>query len=272
PPDAAAAMAAAVEVARASDVAVVVVGTTEQAEGEGVDRETLALPGAQDALVSAVTAANPATIVVVNSGGPVAMPWREEVAAVLVGWFPGEEGGNGLADVLLGRAEPGGRLPTTWADRALTSTTPRDGVLDYAEGPHIGYRGWLREQEPPAYWFGHGLGYTSWTYEELWAPERIVPDRPVRVHVRVRNTGSRPGREVVQVYLSRPHDGDRWLAGFAAVTAEPGERAEVVVELPARAFQHWAGAWCTAEGEVRVRAGRSAADLPLEAVTTVSYG
>ena len=274
PGDAAQALAAAVELARSSDVAVVVVGTTEQAESEGVDRETLALPGGQDDLVRAVADANPATIVVVNSGGPVALPWREEAAAVLVGWFPGEEGGNGLADVLLGRAEPGGRLPTTWAERALVPTVPEGGVLDYAEGPHIGYRGWLREQEPPVYWFGHGLGYTTWAYEELWAPERVAPDRPARVHVTVRNTGRRAGREVVQVYLARPRDRDRpirWLAGFAAVAAGPGERAEAVVELPARAFQHWAGAWCTAEGEVTVLAGRSAADLPLNAVITVSY-
>ncbi|MEU4510520.1 glycoside hydrolase family 3 C-terminal domain-containing protein [Nonomuraea wenchangensis] len=274
PADAAAELAAAVELAGSCDVAVVVVGTTEQAESEGVDRETLALPEGQDELVRAVVAANPATVVVVNSGGPVAMPWREEAAAVLVSWFPGEEGGNGLADVLLGRAEPGGRLPTTWADRALAPTVPEQGVLEYAEGPHIGYRGWLREQDSPAYWFGHGLGYTTWAYEGLWAPERVAPCWPVRVRVTLRNTGRRAGREVVQVYLARPQDPERpvrWLAGFAAVTAGPGERVEAVVEVPARAFQHWAGAWRTAEGEVSVLAGRSAADLPLEAVITVSY-
>ncbi|MEV5560150.1 glycoside hydrolase family 3 C-terminal domain-containing protein [Nonomuraea wenchangensis] len=274
PADAAAELAAAVELAGSCDVAVVVVGTTEQAESEGVDRETLALPGGQDELVRAVAAANPATVVVVNSGGPVAMPWRKEAAAVLVSWFPGEEGGNGLADVLLGRAEPGGRLPTTWADRALAPTVPEQGVLEYAEGPHIGYRGWLREQDSPAYWFGHGLGYTTWAYEGLCAPERVAPGRPALVRVTLRNTGRRAGREVVQVYLARPQDHERpvrWLAGFAAVTAGPGERVEAVVEVPARAFQHWAGAWRTAEGEVSVLAGRSAADLPLEAVITVSY-
>ncbi len=274
PADAAAELAAAVELAGSCEVAVVVVGTTEQAESEGVDRETLALPEGQDELVRAVAAANPATVVVVNSGGPVAMPWRKEAAAVLVSWFPGEEGGNGLADVLLGRAEPGGRLPTTWADRALAPTVPEQGVLEYAEGPHLGYRGWLREQDSPAYWFGHGLGYTTWAYEGLWAPERVAPDRPVRVRVTLRNTGRRAGREVVQVYLARPQDHERpvrWLAGFAAVTAEPGEGVEAVVEVPARAFQHWAGAWRTAEGEVSVLAGRSAADLPLEAVITVLY-
>ncbi|MGW5160107.1 glycoside hydrolase family 3 C-terminal domain-containing protein [Nonomuraea wenchangensis] len=274
PADAAAELAAAVELAGSCDVAVVVVGTTEQAESEGVDRKTLALPEGQDELVRAVAAANPATVVVVNSGGPVAMPWRKEAAAVLVSWFPGEEGGNGLADVLLGRAEPGGRLPTTWADRALAPTVPEQGVLEYAEGPHIGYRGWLREQDSPAYWFGHGLGYTTWAYEGLWAPERVAPGRPVRVRVTLRNTGRRAGREVVQVYLARPQDHERpvrWLAGFAAVTAGPGEQVEAVVEVPARAFQHWAGAWRTAEGEVSVLAGRSAADLPLEAVITVSH-
>ena len=124
-------IAAAVSLAAASDVAVVVVGTTAEVESEGFDRTSLALPGRQDELVRRVAAANPRTVVVVNSGAPVLMPWTEEVAAVLLTWFGGQEFGHALADVLLGDAEPGGRLPTTWpaSGAGVLSTQPADGVL-----------------------------------------------------------------------------------------------------------------------------------------------
>ncbi|GGS63844.1 glycosyl hydrolase [Planobispora rosea] len=272
--DGPAALTAAVELARTCDLAVVVVGTTEEIESEGFDREHLDLPGRQNDLVRAVAAACPDTVVIVNSGGPVVMPWREEVPAVLLSWFPGQEAGHGLADVLLGAAEPGGRLPTTWSERALFSTVPEDGVLTYEEGLHIGYRAWLREPAPPAYWFGYGLGYTSWSYEDLSVPRQVAPGTPLTVRVRLRNTGERAGREVVQVYLSRPgtevNRPARWLAGFAAATAEPGETVEAEIDVPARAFQHWSverHAWCTEEGAFTVLAGRSSADLPLSATT-----
>ncbi|MGS2643181.1 glycoside hydrolase family 3 C-terminal domain-containing protein [Streptosporangium sp. LJ11] len=265
-------LAAAVELAGTCDAVVVVVGSTEEIENEGADRTHLNLPGRQDELVRAVAAANPATVVVVNSGGPMVLPWREEVPAVLLSWFPGQEAGHGLADVLFGRAEPGGRLPTTWADRALVSTVPRDGTLAYTEGLDIGYRAWLRRSEPPAYWFGHGLGYTSWSYEDLSVPWDVSPGSPLPVRVRLRNTGERAGREVVQVYLSRPETGvtrpARWLAGYALADAGPGEVVEVTVDVPARAFRHWSAehhAWRAEEGAFTVLAGRSAADLPLSA-------
>ncbi|MFE6892554.1 beta-glucosidase [Streptomyces sp. NPDC057694] len=273
PPDPAAALARAVDVARAADVAVVVVGTTEGSESEGHDRLTLALPGDQDALVAAVAATQPRTVAVVNSGGPVELPWRDEVGALLLTWFPGQEAGAGLADVLFGRAEPGGRLPTTWADRLadapVTRTRPEDGVLAYGEGPHIGHRAWLRAGREPAYWFGHGLGYTTWSHDEIEAPPQAGPDG-FTVRVTVRNTGARTGREVVQVYLSRPDSAFerpvRWLAGYAAVTAHPGTSTDVRVHVPARALRHWspdAHDWRTEPGTYRVHAGRSAGDLTL---------
>ncbi|WP_329090424.1 MULTISPECIES: glycoside hydrolase family 3 C-terminal domain-containing protein [unclassified Streptosporangium] len=265
-------LAAAVELARTCDAVIVVVGSTEEIENEGADRTHLDLPGRQDELVRAVAAANPATVVVVNSGGPMVLPWREEVPAVLLSWFPGQEAGHGLADVLFGRAEPGGRLPTTWADRALVSTVPEDGTLAYSEGLDIGYRAWLRRPAPPAYWFGHGLGYTSWSYEDISVPWEVSPESSPSVRVRLRNTGERAGREVVQVYLSRPETGvarpARWLAGYALADAGPGEVVEVTVDVPARAFQHWSAedhAWRAEEGAFTVLAGRSAADLPLSA-------
>ncbi|MFF2845942.1 glycoside hydrolase family 3 protein [Streptomyces sp. NPDC058001] len=291
-------IAEAVEAARAADTAVVVVATTERVESEGFDRADLALPGHQDELVRAVAAANPNTVVVVNSGSPVELPWRDEVAAVLLGWFPGQEGGAALADVLLGTAEPGGRLPTTWgalADAPVTDVTPTDGELSYSEGVFIGYPAWEKSGATPSYAFGHGLGYTDWTYESLTVDGDAGPDE-VTVTVRVRNSGDRPGREVVQVYaapevpdipdprdpgsgavLERPA---RRLAGFAGVEAAPGETAEAVIRLPRRAFEFWdegaggganedAGAWALAAGSYAVEAGRSVADRRLTATVKI---
>ncbi|MBE1492853.1 beta-glucosidase family protein [Plantactinospora soyae] len=258
----------AVRVAAGADVAVVVVGTTEEVESEGFDRTSLALPGRQDELVFRVAAANPRTVVVVNAGSPVLMPWADEVAAILLTWFPGQEAGTALADVLLGRAEPGGRLPTTWPRRPedcpALDTTPTDGVLDYSDGIFVGYRGWQAE---PLFPFGHGLGYTDWDYRSLTV--ETGPDGPVAV-VTVRNTGDRVGREVVQVYVgprvAEPDRPVRWLAGFAAVEAAPGESVTVRVTLPARTAQVWtADGWLTRTGSYRVEAARSLADLRLTA-------
>ncbi|HEU5127831.1 MAG TPA: glycoside hydrolase family 3 C-terminal domain-containing protein, partial [Glycomyces sp.] len=262
-------LAEAVAAAREAEAAVVVVSTTALTESEGWDRPDLRLPGRQDELVAAVAAANPNTVVVVNSGSPVEMPWRDDVAAVLLTWFPGQEGGHALADVLLG-AEPGGRLPTTWpktlADAPVAQVAPDEaGELRYDEGVFIGYRAWERRGgAEPAYWFGHGLSYTEWAYEEL----RVEGET---VRVRVRNAGSRPGREVVQVYLA-PEAGAEVpggieahrLAGFAAVEAGPGESVEVAVELQERSFQVWDAAergWRAVPGDWTVEAGRSVGDL-----------
>ncbi|KQX16866.1 beta-glucosidase [Streptomyces sp. Root431] len=260
-------IAEAVEAARAADTAVVVVATTERVESEGFDRKDLVLPGRQDELVRAVAAANPNTVVVVNSGSPVEMPWREDVAAILLGWFPGQEGGAALADVLTGAEEPGGRLPTTWpaalADVPVTEVTPTEGVLDYTEGVFIGYRAWDKAGAVPAYPFGHGLGYTTWSYDSLAAG-------PDTVTVRLTNTGDRTGREVVQVYLapvSDDHDRPaRWLAGFASVEAAPGETVETEIALPRRAFEIWdeeKNGWAFVPGAYEVLAAHSLTDARL---------
>ena len=217
-------IAEAVEAARAADTAVVVVATTERVESEGFDRKDLRLPGRQDELVRAVAAANPHTVVVVNSGSPVELPWRDEVAAVLLSWFPGQEGGAALADVLLGAHEPGGRLPTTWR---LASTTPRsprspptDGELPYSEGVFIGYRAWERSGRTPTYPFGHGLGYTDWTYDEIEVTRHDGPGP----HQQLRHPHGPRGRpDLPGPHRPGHHPPARWLAGFASVEAPPGE-------------------------------------------------
>ncbi|WP_369144064.1 beta-glucosidase [Streptomyces sp. R44] len=274
-------IAEAVAAARAADTAVVVVATTERVESEGFDRKDLALPGRQDDLVRAVAAANPNTVVVVNAGSPVELPWREDVAAILLSWFPGQEGGAALADVLTGAEEPGGRLPTTWpvalADVPVTEVTPTDGELHYTEGVFIGYRAWDKAGAVPAYPFGHGLGYTTWSYDSLVA----APDT---VTVRITNTGDRPGRETVQIYLApvaTPPIGARnttaerparWLAGFASVEAAPGETVETEIALPRRAFEIWdeeKNDWAFVTGAYEVVAAHSLTDGRLTATLEV---
>jgi beta-glucosidase len=265
-------IARAVALAAASDAAVVVVGTTAQVESEGFDRTTLALPGRQDELVRRVIAANARTVVVVNSGAPVLLPWAQDAAAVLLSWFGGQEYGDALADVLLGDVEPGGRLPMTWpaSEDGLPSTRPADGVLAYDEGLFIGYRAYDRDGREPLFPFGHGIGYTTWSHESLTLEHAPDGAPGVAACVQVRNTGSRRGREVVQVYASRPGSAverpAKWLAGFATVDADPGETVTVGILIPERAFQHWtAQGWSTEPGSFVLAAGPSSASLPLAA-------
>ncbi|MEV4637639.1 glycoside hydrolase family 3 C-terminal domain-containing protein [Actinoplanes sp. NPDC049548] len=266
-------LAEAVALAAGSDVAVVVVGTTEQVESEGFDRTSLALPGRQDELVARVAEANPRTVVVVNAGSPVLLPWADDVAAVLLTWFPGQEAGAALADVLLGAEEPGGRLPTTWPRREedcpVLRVEPRDGTVEYAEGLFIGYRAWDRAGTPPRYAFGHGLGYTTWRYESLTAS-------PTEAVVTLTNTGTRAGREVVQVYAgpigagpADPERPARWLAGFTPVEAEPGESVTVRVPLPERTWQVWNAEWRTVPGAYAVTAAHALDDPRLSASVEV---
>ncbi|WP_138444770.1 beta-glucosidase family protein [Sinomonas susongensis] len=258
-------IAAAVELARSSDAAVVVVGTTEEVESEGYDRESLALPGRQDELVEAVLEANPNTVVVVNAGAPVLMPWLGKAKAVLLVWFPGQQMGTALADVLTGAVEPGGHVPTTWPapDGVVQpENIPVDGTVRYDEGLNIGYKAYLEHGIEPAVPFGHGLGYTSWALSEA-----EVSGDGEAVSVTVANTGDRTGAHVVQVYVSRPDSAVErpaaWLAAFAKVTLGAGETRRLEIPLPRRAFEHWdtdAHDWAVEPGEFVVEAGPSIAE------------
>jgi beta-glucosidase len=259
---------------------VVVVGTTEEVESEGFDRDSLALPGHQDELVRRVAAVNPRTVVIVNSGAPVLLPSIDQVPAMLVAWFPGQEFGNALADVLLGEHEPGGRLPMVWPAAEhdhLPSTRPVDGRLVYEESIHVGNCAYDRAGTQPAFPFGHGLGYTTWDYLNVTATPHVDPDGNAVVTVRVRNTGTRPGREVVQVYACRPDSAverpTRWLAGFAAVDASPDQEATAEVTVPARSLAHWdreSHAWTIEPGVFHLAVGRSYGDQRLATDITVT--
>ncbi|HET9781889.1 MAG TPA: glycoside hydrolase family 3 C-terminal domain-containing protein [Candidatus Dormibacteraeota bacterium] len=261
--------------AAAADVAVVVVGSAEGTESEGFDRDSMALPGRQDDLIRRVVAANPKTIVVINAGMPVTMPWADEVPVIIQGWLGGQAFGEALAEVLTGDAEPGGRLPVsmprTEADAPVLHAQPDNGVLPYSEGLLMGYRAYDRNSVDPLFCFGHGLGYTDWRYESITPPTSTVEaGQDVDVVVRVCNSGARAGREVVQVYLEPARDDPsrplRTLAGFATVAAEPGETVDARVTLRARSFACFDESlhdWVTARGAYTIRAGRSSRDLRL---------
>jgi beta-glucosidase len=263
--------------AAAADVAVVVVGSPDGAESEGYDRETMVLPGRQDELVRRVAAANANTVVVVNSGMPVLMPWADEVAAIIQVWFPGQAFGEALADSLVGAVEPGGRLPVSVprveADSPVLRAHPEGGDLIYAEGLLVGYRGYDRSGSEPLFCFGHGLGYTDWKYESVVAAaESIAAGQDVDLVVTVRNSGRRAGRDVVQVYLEGPDDDPsrplRTLAAFATIGAEPGDQVEARLTVPARLFARFDEGrrdWVWHPGSYTLHAGRSSRDLRLSA-------
>jgi beta-glucosidase len=256
----------AVALAARADVAVCVVGTDLDWESEGGDREYMALPPPQDDLVRAIGAANPRTVVILNNASPVAMPWIDEVAAVMQCWFPGEEWGNALADVLSGDVSPSGKLPTTLPVRiedtpAFTNYPGERGQVRYGEGVFVGYRWYDARRIEPQFCFGHGLSYTTFA---IGAPT-FADDR---VRVSVTNTGSVRGAEVVQCYVhdvestvARP---DQELRAFAKVWLDPGESQEVELTLGDRAFAFWdvdRHDWTVETGEFELRLGSSSRSI-----------
>jgi beta-glucosidase len=239
----------AVAAAASADAAVVVVGTNDDWETEGEDRATLALPGEQDALVAAVLAANPNTVVVVNTGSPVLMPWAADAPAILQSWFGGQEMAAALVDVLTGEADPGGRLPTTFP--ASIRQTPShgnfpgdNGQTPYSEGIFMGYRWYDARELTPLFPFGHGGSYSTF---EIGAPapssDRFTPGDRLTITVEVTNTGARRGSEVVQCYVrpaaSRIVRPEQELKAFGKITLDPGETGVVTLELDDRSFAYW---------------------------------
>ena len=267
-------------IAKAADIAVVMVGNKDR---EGRDRPNLSLPNHEDALVSAVVAANPRTIVVLKTGGAVLMPWLDEVPAVLEAWYPGEEDGNAVADLLFGDANPSGKLPLTFPeseDEVPASTLEQypgvNGNAVYSEKLLVGYRWYDAKNVQPLFPFGYGLSYTTFNVDNL-SVSRFSEQNGVRVSCDVKNTGPRAGAEVVQVYVTAPPDADeppRQLKGFAKVNLKPGQTRRVTLTLDGRAFSVWdstAGRWVLAPGQHQVLVGTSSRDLPLHATVTVPH-
>jgi beta-glucosidase len=243
-------------------------------EGEGSDHATLELPQGQDALIEAVAAANPRTIVVLQTGNPVAMPWLGQVAAVVQAWYPGQEGGRAIAEVLAGAVDPSGRLPVSFPrslDSQPRAALPGLGLPDrtplrveYPEGSFVGYRRLARDGEAPLFAFGHGLSYTRFGH----SPPRQVSRRPLTLALTVTNHGARAGADVPQLYLvGRGEERLQRLVGFERVVLQPGESRELRMIIDERLLAEFGqGAWQVAAGRYRFAVGRSAVDLgePLE--------
>jgi beta-glucosidase len=277
-------LAAAVSVAQAADVAVVFARTEES---EGDDRPDLKLPGNQDDLIAAVAAANKKTIVVLDTGGPVLMPWIDQVAGVIEAWYPGQEDGNAIAAILYGDVNPGAKLPLTiprTADKIPTASKEQwpgvGGHSQYTEKLNVGYRWYDATKTDPLFPFGFGLSYTTFKVGDLVIePAKAALSTgsvaPVKVTLSVTNTGKRTGAEVVQVYVGHPAangEPPHQLRGFAKVELKPGETKPVTVTLDTRSFSIFdvaANRWTAKPGAYEIFAGTSSRDLPLQGQITV---
>lgn len=273
----------AAKAAAEADVALVFVGLSSEWESEGEDRPDMELVKDQNALVKAVAAANPNTIVVLQSGSPVTMPWFNDVSAVLQAWYPGQECGNAIADVLFGEVTPSGKLPQTFPARlednpAYLNYPGDNGRVVYGEGIFVGYRYYEMKRIQPALPFGFGLSYTTFEYSNLrLSKDNIGANESVDVMVDVTNSGSRIGQEVVQVYVSdvqasvmRP---EKELKGFAKVELAPGETKTVTITLNRDSFAFYHDGqrrWVVEEGTFNIKVGSSSADIHAETPLTVS--
>ena len=283
-PDAAL-IAEAVGIARAADVAVVMVGLPPSRESEGFDRTDLGLPAQHDELVAAVCAANPRTVVALSNGAPVLMPWKDAPAAILESYLGGQAGGGALVDVLYGDVEPSGRLaetfPASLDDVAADPYFPGEPhQVEYREGLYVGYRYHTTTGREPLFPFGHGLGYTTVEWSDVDVDRSAVQaGDDVAVTLTVRNTGPREGSDVIQIYrydrsgvVARPR---RELAGFAKVRLQPGESRTVTVTVPGRAFAFYdvqARDWRVPSGAYDLEVARSSTDVVATVSVTVKDG
>jgi len=276
----------AIETARQADVAIVFAG---ERVGEGMDRSTLKLQGDQDRLIEAVAEANPNTVVVLSTGGPVAMPWLGKVAAVMETWLPGYAFGPAIAAMLFGDAEPGGRLPVTFpADETQGPATKRDefpgttdpatGQLDeahYDEGVNVGYRFWDAHDQQPLFPFGYGLGYGDIAMEGVQIANGT--DGGKVVLARVRNQGDNAASAVPQLYLGFPAtagEPPKQLKGFAKLQLQPGEERQVEIPLSPNAFRYWdsaTAAWVYG-GVYNVMLGSSSRDIVWKETVEIPSG
>lgn len=273
----------AVSQAQAADVAVLFAGLPDSFESEGYDRTHLRMPACQDALIEAVAAVQPNTVVVLHNGAPVEMPWLPKVKAVLEAYLGGQAVGGAEAAVLLGDVNPSGRLPETFPQRledtpCYLTFAPHGDEVDYREGVFVGYRYYESKHMPVLFPFGFGLSYTTFAYSDLKLSAPQIDDTDtLTVSVCVRNTGDRQGKEVVQLYVAPPKDGRvvrpvRELRAFQKVDLAPGQTVEVQFVLDARAFSYWdtdTHAWRVETGVYTIEIGKNAHDIELLAPVTV---
>jgi beta-glucosidase len=258
----------------------VVIAFGIRVEGEGFDSADLSLPWGQDAVIDAVASANPNTIVVLETGNPVSMPWRDKVKAIVQAWYPGQAGAQAIAEILSGKANPSGRLPITFPERL--DQTPRPELpglgtpwgtpvtIEYNEGAEVGYRWFAKKNHQPMYAFGHGLSYTSFAYSDL----SVQGGETISARFTVTNTGDRAGADVPQLYLTEAA-GDRRmrLLGFERVELQPGESRRVTLTADPRLLARFdgnAGQWRIDAGTYKVALGKNAADVVLTADVSIA--
>jgi beta-glucosidase len=278
PAASAAARKEAAEKAAKADVAVVIAGYSSTLESESFDRKSLDLPAGQDDLIQAVAAANKNTVVVIQAGSPVAMSkWLDRVPAVIDAWYGGQEGGNAIADVLFGDVNPSGKLPVSFPkelkDTPAYGHYPGENLhTEYAEGIYVGYRHYDRKGIEPLFPFGYGLSYTRFEYSDLAITPQIVgPGANVQVALQIRNIGTRPGAEVVQLYVHDPESSldrpVRELKAFRKIYLKPGESETVTFTLDRGAMSYYSPAkqdWIAEPGQFEVQAGSSSRDIRLK--------
>jgi beta-glucosidase len=259
--------------AKRSDV---VIAFGIRSEGESYDLPDLSLPWGQDAVIDAVATANPNTIVVLETGNPVSMPWRDKVKAILQAWYPGQSGGQAIAEILTGAVNPSGRLPVTFPESLEQHPRPElpglgtpwgtPTTIEYSEGAEIGYRWFAKTGAKPLYAFGHGLGYTTFEYSDL----AVEGGETVTATFVVTNTGDRAGADVPQLYLTEPR---MRLLGFERVELQPGESRPVTLSADRRLLARFdadAEQWRIDEGAVEVAVGKAADALELTAGTELA--
>jgi beta-glucosidase len=271
----------AVEIAKKVDKVVIIAGLTPEWEAEGFDRIDMLLPNRQNELIEKVSAVNKNVVVCLNVGSPVAMPWIHQVSAVLQTWYLGQETGNAIADILFGKANPSGKLPTSFPKKlednpSYINFPGENAHVNYGEGLYVGYRYYDKKQNKPLFPFGHGLSYTNFEYTDLVLPNGVTPGERVIITLQLENSGEISGKEVVQLYvrdivskLDRPL---KELKAFEKIELAENEQTTVGFELDSRAFSYYddsKNSWTLEPGEFEILIGSSSQDIRLSGIIDI---
>ena len=262
----------AIDLARNSDLSIIVVGSSDNYESEGEDRPTMKLTGKQDELIESILNVNRNTIVIINTGSPVEMPWVNKCPAILQVWLPGQEGGSAMANVVFGNVNPSGKLPVTFPNKLEDNPSyryyPGDKKVFYDEGIYVGYRYYDTKNVDPLFPFGHGLSYTKFDYGLITGPSNIVSGEKIDLSITVKNSGQRKGKDVIQCYvrdlessIDRPN---KELKAFQKVTLEPNESKLIKFSLDETALSFFApdyNSWIVEQGKFEILIGSSSRDI-----------
>ena len=272
----------AIDLARNADMAIIVVGSSDNYESEGEDRPSMKLTGKQDELIESILKVNQNTIVIMNTGSPIEMPWVNQSPAILQVWLPGQEGGNAIANVIFGNVNPSGKLPVTFPkilkDNPSYGYYPWDKKVLYDEGIYVGYRHYDTKNVDPLFPFGHGLSYTKFDYGSIAGPSNITSGEKINLSITVKNYGQRKGQEVVQCYIrdlessiDRPY---QELKAFQKITLEASESKPIDILLDETAlsfFDPGSNDWVTEPGQFEILISSSSRDIRSRKIINFRY-